>query len=145
MPDSPQSPPRCSEPFLIGCGTIASDARPSPATLGFKAYNLWRMDRVGLPVPPAFVLGTDHCRHFLAHGAAPAGTRDLLAARIHELERATGLAFGSARRPLCVSVRSGAAISMPGMMETILNVGLNGATVRGLLRLAGNPRLAWDS
>ncbi|MGZ5072762.1 MAG: PEP/pyruvate-binding domain-containing protein [Usitatibacter sp.] len=146
MPDSPPLPqPRCSEPFLIGCGVAAADARPSPATLGFKAYNLWRMDRVGLPVPPAFVLGTDHCRYFLAHGAAPAGMRDLLFARIHELERATGLAFGSTRRPLCVSVRSGAAISMPGMMETILNVGLNGSTVRGLLRLAGNPRLAWDS
>ena len=145
MPDSPPQHPRCSEPFLVGCGAASSDAKPTPGGLGFKAYNLWRMDRVGLPVPPAFVLGTDHCRHYLAHRAAPAGTRDLLAAQIHELERSTGLVFGSVRRPLCVSVRSGAAISMPGMMETILNVGLNGATVRGLLRLTGNPRLAWDS
>ncbi|MGZ5104615.1 MAG: PEP/pyruvate-binding domain-containing protein [Usitatibacter sp.] len=146
MPDSPESMhPRCSEPFLIGCG-VASDAAPSPASLGFKAYNLWRMDRVGLPVPPAFVLGTDHCRQFLSHGGPPAARmRDLLSAQIRELERSTGLGFGSMRRPLCVSVRSGAAISMPGMMDTILNVGLNGATVRGLLRLTGNPRLAWDS
>lgn len=145
MRDAQQSAwPRCSEPFLIGCG-VASDVKPTPASAGFKAYNLWRMDRVGLPVPPAFVLGTDHCRHFLARGAAPPGMRDLLSAHIHELERSTRLGFGSMRRPLCVSVRSGAAISMPGMMETILNVGLNGSTVRGLLRLTGNPRLAWDS
>jgi pyruvate,orthophosphate dikinase len=134
-----------SEPFLIGCG-IAGGASASAEGLGFKAYNLWRMDRVGLPVPPAFVIGTDYCRHYLSHGGnSPEGLRDLLLAQIRQLERVTGLGFGSTRRPLCVSVRSGAPISMPGMMETILNVGLNNASVRGLLRLTGNPRLAWDS
>lgn len=146
MPDSSEAKhDRCSEPFLIGCGAAAGTAA-SPGSLGFKAYNLWRMDRAGLPVPAAFVLGTDYCRHFFSHDSTPpAGMRERLLAQIRELERSTGLGFGSMRRPLCVSVRSGAAISMPGMMETILDVGLNGATVRGLLRLTGNPRLAWDS
>jgi pyruvate, orthophosphate dikinase len=144
MPDVPHGKDgRCSDPFLIGCG--AATAAASPDHLGFKAYNLWRMTRVGLPVPPAFVLGTDHCRDYLARGTPPPRLRDLLLAQVRELERATGLGFGSTRRPLCVSVRSGAAVSMPGMMETILDVGLNDATARGMLRLTGNPRLAWDS
>jgi pyruvate,orthophosphate dikinase len=146
MPDSAATTDdRCSEPFLISCDGAAG-AAASPEHLGFKAYNLWRMDRFGLPVPPAFVLGTDYCRHYFSHlCTAPARMRELLLAQVRHLERATGLGFGSTRRPLCVSVRSGAAMSMPGMMETILNVGLNGTTVRGLLRLTGNPRLAWDS
>jgi len=125
---------------------VPADASATAAMVGFKAFNLMRMDQLGLPVPPAFVLGTGYCRDFFDRGgAAPAGLRDLLAAQVRELERTTGLGFGSVRRPLCVSVRSGAAVSMPGMMDTILNVGLNDVTVRGLLRLAGNPRLAWDS
>ncbi len=146
MPEVPdRKPGGCSEPFLIGCGA-ATGTTASPDHLGFKAYNLWRMARVGLPVPPAFVLGTDYCQYYLSHdSAAPTGIRELLLAQVRELERSTGLGFGSARRPLCVSVRSGAAISMPGMMETILDVGLNDTTARGLLRLTGNPRLAWDS
>ena len=70
---------------------------------------------------------------------------DALAAGIRQLEAATGLRLGAARRPLLVSVRSGAAVSMPGMMETVLDVGLNAETVEALIRLTGNPRLAWDS
>ena len=131
-------------PHRLRCAARTTSA--TAARVGFKAYNLMRMDQLGMPVPPAFVLGTAFCREFLDRGSsAPAGLRDLLAAQIRELERTTGLGFGSARRPLCVSVRSGAAVSMPGMMDTILDVGLNDATVRGLLRLTGNPRLAWDS
>ena len=72
-------------------------------------------------------------------------SRQTLAKGIARLETATGLVFGAQRRPLLVSVRSGAAVSMPGMMETVLNVGLNGETVEALIRLTGNPRLAWDS
>ena len=147
MPDVPGRDESSGEPFLIGCRHAPAPAGvASPHHLGFKAYNLWRMTRVGLPVPPAFVLGTGYCRQYLAgDNTPPVGLRELLLAQVRELERATGLGFGSARRPLCVSVRSGAAVSMPGMMETILDVGLNDATVRGLLRLTGNPRLAWDS
>jgi pyruvate,orthophosphate dikinase len=131
--------------FLIGCGPQSANEATADAA-GFKAYNLWRMQRIGLPVPPAFVLGTGFCRaYFSAHRKAPPGLRALLAAHIRELEAASGLGFGSDRKPLLVSVRSGAPVSMPGMMETILDVGMNDATVRGMLRLTGNPRLAWDS
>lgn len=113
------------------------------AEVGSKAWNLMRMARAGLPVPPGFVLPTAWCgtrnrREEMARG-------NVLSQGIARLERATGLGFGSSRRPLLVSVRSGAAISMPGMMETVLDVGVNDETVEGLVRLTGNPGLAWDS
>jgi pyruvate, orthophosphate dikinase len=131
--------------YLIGCGP--NDAPRGPvAELGFKAYNLARLARLGVPVPPAFVLGTGWCRAFRAHGAVlPEDTGGELVAALRHLEAASGLGFGSRRRPLLVSVRSGAPVSMPGMMETVLNVGLTEATLPGLLRLTGNPRLVWDS
>jgi pyruvate, orthophosphate dikinase len=115
-----------------------------PEAMGFKAYNLARMARIGLPVPRAFVLETGFCRAFHAEGKLH-GLKDLLANQIRQLESATGLNFGGSRKPLLVSVRSGAPVSMPGMMETLLNVGLNDDTLRGLLRMTGNPRLVWDS
>jgi pyruvate,orthophosphate dikinase len=111
--------------------------------VGNKAWNLMRMAQSGLPVPPAFVLPTSWCRRTLPEND-PA-LRQALAEGIDRLEAATGLSFGAARRPLLVSVRSGAAVSMPGMMETVLDVGLNAEAVEGLIRLTGNPRLAWDS
>jgi pyruvate,orthophosphate dikinase len=114
-----------------------------PGEVGNKAWNLMRMAHAGLLVPPAFVLPTAWC------GRDP-GTRDApmrhnLAAGIARLETATGLTFGASRHPLLVSVRSGAAVSMPGMMETVLDVGLNQETVAALIRLTGDPRMAWDS
>ena len=131
--------------FTIGCGA-ATDPAASPEAMGFKACNLLRLGALGVPVPPAFVLGTGFCAAFHAsEGREAPGFADTLAQPLRELEHASGLAFGDARKPLLVSVRSGAPVSMPGMMETILDVGLNEATVRGLLRLTGNPRLAWDS
>jgi len=113
--------------------------------VGGKAWGLMRMAAAGLPVPPAFVLPTSWCR--LLHGkrAEDSALREALARGIATLEHTSGLGFGSARRPLLVSVRSGAAQSMPGMLETVLDVGLNEETVEGLIRLTGNPRLAWDS
>ena len=111
--------------------------------VGNKAWNLMRMAEIGLPVPTAFVLPTHWCqRPQPGHDAA---LRQALTSGIADLETANGLRFGAARRPLLVSVRSGAAVSMPGMMETILDVGLNADTVEGLITLTGNPRLAWDS
>ena len=99
-----------------------------------------------MPVPQAFVLGTDWCRLHQRDGDA---ARPLLHGALGEwtrrLEQACGLAFGGERKPLLVSVRSGAPVSMPGMMDTVLNIGLCDRTVRGLLRLTGNPRLVWDS
>lgn len=135
-------------PTLIGCADGPPDAAhgapldaqpPSPEAIGFKAHNLARMALLGLPVPPAFVLGTAWCAH--PAGVQPALWQPALAA----LERACKLRFGDARRPLLLSVRSGAAVSMPGMMETLLNIGLTDATLPGLLRTTGNPRLAWDA
>jgi pyruvate,orthophosphate dikinase len=132
------------EVYLIGCGTdAASAAQATVQTMGFKAWNLLRMAQMSLPVPPAFVLGTHYCVDPAARELA--SSPDLWQAGLRALERATGLALGSARQPLLLSVRSGAPVSMPGMMETILNVGLCDATVGGLLRHTGNPRLVWDA
>jgi pyruvate,orthophosphate dikinase len=146
MPDDKMTlQDQSDELFLIGCGATTG-AAATVERVGFKAWNLMRMDRLGMPVPPAFVLGTAFCREYYRRGgSAPEGLRDLVATQIRALEKTTGLGFGSIRKPLAVSVRSGAAVSMPGMMDTILDIGLNDATVRGLLRLTGNPRLAWDS
>ena len=127
-------------PWLIGCGQPPADTPlPGPEQLGNKAHNLARMAALGLPVPPAFVLGTAWCAALQPPG--PAVWQPALAA----LEQASGARFGDDRRPLLLSVRSGAPVSMPGMMETLLNIGLCDATVPGLLRLTGNPRLVWDA
>ncbi len=125
-----------------GAEPLTADAR----AIGFKAYNLARMAGMGLPVPPAFVLGTGFCRDLAQPEKKPGGDlHEPLAAGMRRIEAGSSLTFGGARKPLLVSVRSGAAVSMPGMMETILNVGLTEATLRGLLRMTGNPRLVWDS
>lgn len=130
---------------LIDAGTAAA-GEASAATIGFKAFNLLRMARLGVPVPPAFVLATalgQQQRPGEQGVAAP--VRERLEAGIACLEAATGLGFGSSRRPLLVAVRSGSSVSMPGMLDTLLDIGLCDATVPGLLRLTGNPRLVWDS
>jgi len=121
------------------------DALPGKEVVGSKAHNLMRMACRGMPVPPGFVFGTDLCRAYLSRGeAALAGLDAVLERELQQLGVATGRRFGDPKRPLLVSVRSGAAVSMPGMMETVLNVGLTDATRHGLLRLTGNPRLAAD-
>ena len=122
---------------LIG-GNTCLPASASPATLGFKAWNLARMAALGLPVPPAFVIGTGWC-------GQPEVASRLWQGPLQELEHATGLGLGDIRRPLLLSVRSGAPVSMPGMMETLLNIGLTEATLPGMVRLTGHPRLAWDA
>jgi pyruvate, orthophosphate dikinase len=130
--------------FLIGCdGSHAASGAASAQTMGFKAWNLLRMARLSLPVPPAFVIGTRYCDE--CAGPACAARPDVWTEGLRALEAATGLALGDARRPLLLSVRSGAPVSMPGMMETLLNIGLCDATVPGLLRQTGNPRLVWDA
>jgi pyruvate,orthophosphate dikinase len=118
------------------------------ADVGNKAWNLMRMAEAGLPVPPGFVLPTSWCRARRGHDGDDCDDDALqraLSVGIARLEASTGVGFGSPRHPLLVSVRSGAAVSMPGMLETVLDVGLNHRTVDGLIRLTGNPRLAWDS
>jgi pyruvate,orthophosphate dikinase len=130
--------------FFIGMAE--SNAEITPELGGSKAALLWRMSRLGLNVPPAFVLPTTLCAAVnRGDAAALAAMQHSLRDGIARLEHTTGRRLGSARAPLLVSVRSGAAKSMPGMLSTILDVGLNSVTVRGLIGLTGNPRLAWDS
>ena len=131
-------------PFLIGVAAAGDELTPELA--GAKAAELWRMSRLGLPVPPAFVLPTTLCGP--ANRQEPAALASIergLRKGIEWLEKATGRRLGDTRMPLLVSVRSGAAHSMPGMMSTILDAGLNNRSMRGLIGLTGNPRLAWDS
>ena len=132
------------EVYLVGCGTVATNTgQPTAQTMGSKAWNLLRMVQISLPVPPAFVIGTHYCTDPEARELV--SSPSLWKVGLHALERATGLGFGDAHHPLLLSVRSGAAVSMPGMMETLLNIGLCDATVGGLLRQTGNPRLVWDA
>jgi pyruvate,orthophosphate dikinase len=111
--------------------------------MGSKAWNLQRMAQIFLPVPPAFVLGTYYCSD--PEGRKQSANPEIWQAGLQALEHAIGLKLGDALRPLLLSVRSGAPISMPGMMETILNIGLCDKTVNGLQRQTGNPRLVWDA
>ncbi|MDI6868889.1 MAG: pyruvate, phosphate dikinase [Coprothermobacterota bacterium] len=115
--------------------------------LGGKGAGLAEMSRIGLPVPPGFTITTEACLEFQAKGGKeidPALWEEVLE-HLSKLEKRTGKKFGSVENPLLVSVRSGAPISMPGMMDTVLNLGLNDQTVEGLARLTGNPRFAYDS
>ncbi|PSK91348.1 pyruvate phosphate dikinase [Murinocardiopsis flavida] len=113
--------------------------------LGGKGANLAEMTNLGLPVPPGFTITTDACRHYLAHGRLPDGLDAEIDEKLRSLEKSMGKRLGQADDPLLVSVRSGAKFSMPGMMETVLNIGLNDDSVRGLAAQAGDDRFAWDS
>ncbi|MCZ4606580.1 pyruvate, phosphate dikinase [Streptomyces sp. Lzd4kr] len=113
--------------------------------LGGKGANLAEMTRLGLPVPPGFTITTEACQAFLATGTEPEGLAREVSAHLGVLERAAGRRLGQADDPLLLSVRSGARFSMPGMMETILDIGLNDESVLGLAKVSGNERFAWDS
>jgi pyruvate, orthophosphate dikinase len=112
--------------------------------LGGKGVGLAEMTQLGVPVPAGFTITTDACRAYMQEGGLPAGLEDEVGEHIARLEQATGKRFGDESDPLLVSVRSGAAISMPGMMDTILNVGLNDVAVRGLATATGNEEFALD-
>jgi pyruvate,orthophosphate dikinase len=113
--------------------------------LGGKGANLAEMTRLGLPVPPGFTITTDACRVYMATGALPPEVRVEVTMAVRRLEDTLGRSLGDFHDPLLVSVRSGAKFSMPGMMETVLNVGLNDASVQGLARFSNDERFAWDS
>jgi len=114
--------------------------------LGGKGAGLAEMTRAGMPVPPGFTITTQACLDYYKLGRRfPDGLNDEIKSAMRELEKRTGKGFGSSADPLLVSVRSGARVSMPGMMDTILNLGLNDQTVVGLARLTENPRFAWDA
>jgi pyruvate,orthophosphate dikinase len=113
--------------------------------LGGKGANLAEMTNLGLPVPPGFTITADACRAYLDSGTVPADLADEIDKHVALLQQKMGKKLGQADDPLLVSVRSGAAVSMPGMMETVLNVGLNDDSVNGLAHQSGNPRFAWDA
>ncbi|CAL9659390.1 Pyruvate, phosphate dikinase [Streptomyces sp. enrichment culture] len=113
--------------------------------LGGKGANLAEMTRLGLPVPPGFIVTTEACRAYLATGAEPEGLSREVSRHLSALEESAGRRLGRADDPLLVSVRSGARFSMPGMMETVLDIGLNDDSVRGLAGVSGDERFAWDS
>ncbi|MCM1946705.1 MULTISPECIES: pyruvate, phosphate dikinase [Streptomyces] len=113
--------------------------------LGGKGANLAEMTNLGLPVPPGFTITTEACKVYLESGSEPAALRDEVSAHLDALERQMGKKLGQADDPLLVSVRSGAKFSMPGMMDTVLNIGLSDESVAGLARQADNERFAWDS
>ncbi|MBZ9643562.1 MULTISPECIES: pyruvate, phosphate dikinase [unclassified Streptomyces] len=113
--------------------------------LGGKGANLAEMTNLGLPVPPGFTITTEACKVYLDSGEEPAALRDEVSAHLDALEQRMGKKLGQADNPLLVSVRSGAKFSMPGMMDTVLNIGLSDKSVQGLAKQAGDERFAWDS
>ena len=113
--------------------------------LGGKGANLAEMTRLGLPVPPGFTITTDACRAYLHDGAVPPELAVQVTTALRRVEEDLGRQLGDAEDPLLVSVRSGAKFSMPGMMETVLNIGLNDQSVEGLAKASGDERFAWDS
>ena len=113
--------------------------------LGGKGANLAEMTNLGLPVPPGFIITTGACRYYLAHGATPDGLDQEVTGHLRELEQKMGRRLGDPADPLLVSVRSGAKFSMPGMMDTVLNIGLSDESVQGLAKQAGSERFAWDA
>ena len=133
--------------FTFGGGVTHQDPRAKDKTIvGGKGANLAEMAGIGLPVPPGFTITTEECVRYLAEGGDfSADVQAEVAAALTHIEQAVGKKFGDAADPLLVSVRSGARVSMPGMMDTVLNLGLNDETVLGLAASSGDDRFAWDS
>lgn len=133
--------------YTFGGGVKHDDPRAKDKVItGGKGSNLAEMAGIGLPVPPGFTITTEECVKYLAEGGdfSDALRADVAEALTH-IEKTVGKSFGDAADPLLVSVRSGARVSMPGMMDTVLNLGLNDETVEGLAKVSGDDRFAWDS
>jgi len=139
--------PRGGRRYIYAFGAGRKDGRAEMKDLlGGKGANLAEMARLGFPVPPGFTISTEVCTYYYAHGRRyPPVLRARVGEALARIEKALGRRFGDPDNPLLVSVRSGARASMPGMMDTILNLGLNDRTVAGLIRTSGNPRFAYDS
>ncbi|MCF7839109.1 MAG: pyruvate, phosphate dikinase, partial [Candidatus Marinimicrobia bacterium] len=132
--------------FFYGFGREHTEGdQTMKAILGGKGANLAEMANADLPVPPGFTVSTEACAYYSAHkGVYPPGMKDQLAAKLAKLEKMMGKKLGDANDPLLVSVRSGAAVSMPGMMDTVLNLGMNDRSVLGFIKQTENPRAGWD-
>ncbi len=150
-PEKPSSTTKSTLPkkgkyvYFFGAGTADGDGSMK-SLLGGKGANLAEMTRIGLPVPPGFTVTTEVCTHYYANKRSyPAELRQQVDVALAKVERAVGKEFGSKENPLLLSVRSGARDSMPGMMDTILNLGMNDVTVDVMAEKTGNPKFAWDS
>ena len=131
--------------YVFGNGKADGD-KSQKALLGGKGANLAEMSAIGLPVPPGFTITTETCKYYSEHqGLWPEGLKEQITEGIEFLENAMGARFNDAQNPLLVSVRSGAASSMPGMMDTVLNLGINDRVVEGLAKKTGNERFAYDA
>src|SRR5215470_16051718 len=133
------------EIYFFGAG-ISEGRAAMRDLLGGKGANLAEMASLKLPVPPGFTISTRVCNYFYDHSHKyPKGLEQGVAKSMARIEKALGRKFGDPKNPLLVSVRSGARVSMPGMMDTVLNLGLTDETVKGLEEISGNSRFAWDS
>ena len=130
--------------YFFGGGK-AEGSKNMKNLLGGKGANLHEMTNLGIPVPPGFTISTESCVHYFKTGRYPEGLKQQVEEAVKRLEELTGKKFGSTENPLLVSVRSGARVSMPGMMDTILNLGLNDDAVKGLAKRTGDERFAYDS
>lgn len=130
--------------YYFGGGKAEGSADMKNA-LGGKGANLAEMASLGIPVPPGFTISTEVCTYFYEHGSEyPEGLRETVESALKRVEEEIGYRFGDSKKPLLLSIRSGARVSMPGMMDTVLNLGLNSETVRGIAEIAGDERFAWD-
>ncbi|MBP9087836.1 MAG: pyruvate, phosphate dikinase [Kofleriaceae bacterium] len=141
---APSIAPLSSQSVYAFGGGVADGRAKDKMLLGGKGANLAEMTALGLPVPPGFTITTDVCRYWVANAGYPADLTGIVEAALANIGTLTNTTFGSGPLPLLVSVRSGAPASMPGMMDTILNLGLNDVTVVALAEQTGNPRFAWD-
>jgi pyruvate,orthophosphate dikinase len=133
------------EIYFFGAG-VSEGRADMRNLLGGKGANLAEMASLKLPVPPGFTISTQVCNYFYDHGNKyPKGLAEGVKKSIARVEKELGRKFGDAKKPLLFSVRSGARVSMPGMMDTVLNLGLTDETVKGLVEDSGNERFAWDS
>ncbi len=140
-----QAPTMSQYVFFFGNGKADGSAQMKNL-LGGKGAGLAEMTNIGIPVPPGFTISTEACIHYYRNDQSyPEGLEEEVASNLEKLEDSVGRKLGDTDRPLLVSVRSGARASMPGMMDTVLNLGLNDRTVEGLARSSGDPRFAWDS
>src|SRR3990167_8492933 len=136
-----------SPQYVYFFGNGSADGRADMKhLLGGKGANLAEMTKLGIPVPPGFTITTEVCDLYYQNGKKwPAGLEQQILDNLAKLEKSMGAKFGSKENPLLVSVRSGAAVSMPGMMDTVLNLGLNSEVVQGIIIKTENERFAWDA
>jgi pyruvate,orthophosphate dikinase len=147
QPSTTERPHKAAKRYIYAWGDGAAEGSGTMKDLlGGKGAGLAEMTRAGLPTPPGFTITTAACNDYFAAGEQlPVGLWDDILEALHAVERQTGKGFGDANNPLLVSVRSGAKFSMPGMMDTVLNLGLNDETLHGLIVLTGNERFGWDA